>query len=124
MDSDRSIWTGLTVTQRQQLAHDLRQPPRLHMPLTAAQDSLLTEYAARIAGMVAHNDLRGALWLADLWAHLEAENRGEKLRHLNGGYTTRTEWQRPTPGLPLDAGAPPLPTSRPKRRQATPARSA
>lgn len=81
MHQETSVWTGLSVAQHDQLRRDLRRPPRMHLPMLDAYRSLAAEYAHRIAALVAANDIRGALWVADLWAHCDQACRGEPLRH-------------------------------------------
>lgn len=83
-DTERSIWTGLTPRQQHQLTLDLRRPPRKHMTLAQAYAHVGLEYAVRVSALVAANDVREALWWADLWAYADAGARGHKRRDSEG----------------------------------------
>lgn len=77
----RSPWNGLTTAQCQQLDADLTVPHRLTMERAHAYADISDEYARRVASLLATNDLRGALWFAEMWSHTSAVARGEPLRH-------------------------------------------
>lgn len=77
----RSPWFGLNAAQLMLIDEEIDSPERCRMKSRHAYADLADEFARRAAALLAANDVRGALWFADVWAYCDSHARGEPFRH-------------------------------------------
>lgn len=68
----RSPWWGLTGSQLTRLDEDLRKPWRAHLKDPERHADVAVEYAQQGMALLAANDVRGALYFADLYQYARA----------------------------------------------------